>query len=92
MSQRQLNIVGHKLRDLRIKRGYTLARLAAKCGVLGWDVTGGTLAKIETRQRSAYDCELYILKKALSAETDDLFPERIGKEILIECLNKPARR
>ena len=92
MSQRQLNIVGQKLRELRLKRGYTLARLAAKCGILGWDVTGGTLAKIETRQRSAYDCELFILKKALAAQTDDLFPDRIDKTLLIGCLNKPSRR
>ena len=92
MSQRQLNIVGQRLRELRLKRGYTLARLAAKCGILGWDVTGGTLAKIETRQRSAYDCELFILKKALGAQTDDLFPDRIEKTLLIGCLNKPSRR
>jgi transcriptional regulator with XRE-family HTH domain len=92
MSQRQLNIVGQKLRELRSKRGYTLARLAAKCAILGWDVTGGTLAKIETRQRSAYDCELFVLKKALGAQTDELFPDRINRDSLIECLNKPARR
>ena len=92
MSRRQLNIVGQRLRELRLKRGYTLARLAAKCGILGWDVTGGTLAKIETRQRSAYDCELFILKKALGAQTDELFPDRINRDRLIECLNKPARR
>jgi transcriptional regulator with XRE-family HTH domain len=92
MSQRQLNIVGQKLRELRSKRGYTLARLAAKCAILGWDVTGGTLAKIETRQRSAYDCELFILKKALGAQTDELFPDRMDRDSLIECLNKPARR
>ena len=92
MSQRQLNIVGQKLRELRLQRGYTLARLAAKCGILGWDVTGGTLAKIETRQRSAYDCELFILKKALGAQTGELFPDRLDKDVLIGCLNKPSRR
>lgn len=92
MAQRRLNIIGEKLRALRLKRGYTLARLAAKCGILGWDVTGGTLAKIETRQRSAYDCELFILKKALGAQTDELFPDRPDKNLLLECLNKPARR
>jgi transcriptional regulator with XRE-family HTH domain len=92
MAQRRLNIIGDKLRALRLKRGYTLARLAAKCGILGWDVTGGTLAKIETRQRSAYDCELFILKRALGAGTDELFPDRLDKNLLVECLNKPARR
>ena len=92
MSRRQLNIVGRKLRELRKQRGFTLARLAARCGVLGWDVTGGTLAKIETQQRSAFDCELYILKKALGAGTDDFFPDRVPKDVLLVCLNKPARR
>lgn len=92
MVHRKLNVIGQRLRELRLKRGFTLARLAAKCSVLGWDVTGGTLAKIETQQRSAYDCELYILKKALGADTDDLFPDRIAKEMLLQCLNKPARR
>ena len=92
MPERRLNIIGDNLRALRVKRGFTLARLAAKCGVLGWDVSGGTLAKIETRQRSAYDCELLVLKKALDAQTDEFFPERLDKKLLLECLNKPARR
>jgi transcriptional regulator with XRE-family HTH domain len=92
MAHRKLNIIGGKLRELRMKRGYTLARLAAKCGVLGWDVSGGTLAKIETRQRSAYDSELFILKKALGVDAGDLFPERLDRVSLSECLHKPSRR
>ncbi len=92
MAQRRLNIVGKKLKELRLKRRYTLAQLAAKCAVMGWDVTGGTLAKIEARQRSAFDCELFILKKALGIQVNDFFPEKPDKELLAECLNKPARR
>jgi transcriptional regulator with XRE-family HTH domain len=89
---RKLNIIGKRLRQLRHSRGISLARLAAKCGVLGWDVSGGTLAKIETQQRSAYDCELLILGKALSADIKELFPERVDRGALSECLNKPVRK
>jgi len=89
---RKLNIIGKKLRQLRRDRGVSLARLAAKCGVLGWDVSGGTLAKIETQQRSAFDCELLILGKALSADIKDLFPEKLERAVLSECLNKPVRK
>jgi transcriptional regulator with XRE-family HTH domain len=92
MSARKLNIIGPKLKKLRSDRGLTLADLASKCQLLGWDVSGGTLAKIESCQRSAFDSEMFILKKALKAATDDLFPAKIEKEVLHLCLNKPARR
>jgi len=92
MSARRLNIIGPRLKTLRSDRALTLADLASKCQLLGWDVSGGTLAKIEAGQRSAFDSELFILKKALKAATDDLFPARIEKEVLQRCLNKPARR
>jgi hypothetical protein len=39
-----------------------------------------------------YDCELLILKKALDAQTDEFFPERLDKKSFLEVLNKPARR
>jgi transcriptional regulator with XRE-family HTH domain len=89
---RKLNIIGKKLRQLRRLRGISLTRLAAKCGVLGWDVSGGTLAKIEAQQRSAYDCELLILGKALNTDIKELFPEKIERIVLSECLNKPVRK
>lgn len=88
---RKLNIIGKRLRKLRQERGLSLAQLAAKCGVMGWDVTGGTIAKIEAQQRSAYDSELLILSKALHTEIKDLYPERVDNHTLIESLNKPAR-
>lgn len=88
---RKLNIIGKKLRRIRKENGLSLTQLAAKCGVLGWDVTGGTLAKIEAQQRSAYDCELLILGKVLRTDIKELFPEKPDSATLIECLNKPAR-
>lgn len=89
---RRLNIVGKKLRKLRMDRGLSLTRLAAKCGVLGWDVSGGTLAKIETQQRSAYDCELLILSRVLGTEIKALYPDKVDGGLLSECLNKPVRK
>src|SRR5262245_61692988 len=41
------NIVGPQIRALRVERGLTQPMLAAKCHLLGWDLSRKTLAKIE---------------------------------------------
>jgi len=47
--------------------------LAAKCGVLGWDISRGTLAKIEAQVRKVTDTELVLLAKALKVKVGELF-------------------
>jgi transcriptional regulator with XRE-family HTH domain len=89
---RKLNVIGAKLRSLRMEKGLTQEQLAAKCGVLGWDVSTGTLAKIETHLRSAFDCELVILARALRVEVGELIPSKFNRISLLECLNKPVRK
>lgn len=89
---RELNVIGKKLRKLRKEKKFKLSELEAKCGVLGWDVTGNTLAKIESMQRSVFDCELIILSKVLGIQICDLYPAKVNDVKLRECLNKPARR
>jgi transcriptional regulator with XRE-family HTH domain len=88
---RKLNVIGTKLRQLRMESGLTLEQLAAKCGISGWDVSGNTLAKIEVHLRSAFDCELIILAKALRVSVNDFIPSKLNKASLLECLNKPVR-
>jgi transcriptional regulator with XRE-family HTH domain len=73
MSDRQ-NIIGGEVRKLRLGKNISQEELAAKCCVLGWDLSRGTLAKIEARVRCVTDRELFILAKALHSETNDLFP------------------
>ena len=73
----QLNVIGPKVREIREKLGFTQDQLAARCQVLGLDLTRGTLAKIESRVRSVSDHEIPFLAKALSIEVDALFPKKL---------------
>ena len=41
------NVVGPQIRRLRVQAGLTQDAVAARCGVVGWDVSRGTLEKIE---------------------------------------------
>lgn len=65
------NIVGSQIRRLRFQRELNQEELAAKCGVLGWDISRGTLAKIEAEIRCVDDQELWILAKALSVTLEE---------------------
>ena len=68
-----MNIVGPNIRDTRISLCLSQKDLAAKCNLLGWEVSRGTLAKIESRTRKVSDEEVLCLAKALSVEVGSLF-------------------
>jgi transcriptional regulator with XRE-family HTH domain len=70
------NIVGSRIRALRRERGLTQAMLAARCGMLGWDVGENVITKIETHIRCVIDVELVCLAKALDASPEQLLPSR----------------
>jgi DNA-binding XRE family transcriptional regulator len=72
--KRKSNIVGPKIRRLRNQRDLHQDDLAAKCGLLGWDLSRGTLAKIEAQVRCINDQELLLLAKALKVTVNDLYP------------------
>jgi transcriptional regulator with XRE-family HTH domain len=91
MKRRKLNVVGATIRRLRLDRKLTQTQLAAKCSVLGWDVSAGTIAKVETHLRSVYDAELIVYARALRVPLALLYPELKSSE-LRDCLNKPVRR
>lgn len=79
MANRQ-NIVGPQVRKLRDQQGMTQEALAARCGVLGWDLSRATLSKIEAQLRCVTDGELQTLADALRVNFDDLFPKRQRRE------------
>ncbi len=68
------NIIGPSIRALRREKGLTQAMLAARCGVLGWDIGENTVTKIETQIRCVVDAELLCLAKALEVRPDSFFP------------------
>ena len=74
---RTLNIIGPKIRELREQHGFTQDQVAAKCQVLGFDLTRGTLAKIESRIRAVSDHEIPFLAKALGCSIESLFPKKL---------------
>jgi transcriptional regulator with XRE-family HTH domain len=69
------NIVGGQIRKVRYQAGWSQEQLAARLARQGWDISRGTLAKIEAGVRCVSDGELLSLARALGVRTDDLFPE-----------------
>jgi transcriptional regulator with XRE-family HTH domain len=84
------NIVGPQVRALRARAELTQDALAARCGVLGWDLSRGGLAKIEAQVRCVSDAEVYVLARALRAPLDDLYP-RHGPTVLAHVAGERGR-
>jgi transcriptional regulator with XRE-family HTH domain len=70
------NIVGPQVRKLRFQAGITQEALAARCGILGWDLSRGTLSKIEAQLRCVTDMELDLLAQALRVQIALLYPAK----------------
>ena len=74
----QQNVVGAQIRKLRFKHELTQDMLAARCGALGWDLSRGTLAKIEAQLRRVTDRELWYLARALRVDLQLLYPKKLS--------------
>jgi transcriptional regulator with XRE-family HTH domain len=68
-----MNIIGPQVRRLREKKAITQEQLAAQCNLLGWEISRGTLAKIESQVRRVTDIEATDLAHALKVEIAELF-------------------
>jgi transcriptional regulator with XRE-family HTH domain len=78
---KQQNIVGAQVRKLRYQQDMTQEALAARCGVLGWDLSRATLSKIEARLRCVTDAELEILANALKVGITTLYPPKRSRGV-----------
>ena len=76
------NIVGPQIRKLRYQQGLTQELFAARCSVLGLELSRGTLSKIEAQLRCVTDTELIVLAKAL----------KVDATVLLSPLNKGRSR
>ena len=74
---KRLNVIGPRLRASRELCGLTQDQVAAKCQVLGLDLTRGTLAKIESQVRAVSDHEIPFLAKAVGVSIEELFPDKL---------------
>lgn len=72
------NIVGRQVGRIRSNLSLTQEMLAARCGVAGWDISRGTLAKIEAGVRCVTDIEAVTLALALKVPLHELYPAGIA--------------
>jgi len=70
------NIVGPRVRKLRYQQGLTQEMLAARCTILGLELTRATLSKIEAQLRCVTDAELVVLAEALKVSVSALLPPK----------------
>jgi transcriptional regulator with XRE-family HTH domain len=68
-----MNIIGKNVRVIRERKGLTQEQFAAKCNLINWEISRGTLAKIESNVRRITDIEVQNLALALEVEVSELF-------------------
>ena len=68
-----MNVVGPKIRQLRQEKDWTQEALAARCNILDWDISRGTLAKIESQLRRVTDQEVVVFAKALRVDIEQIY-------------------
>lgn len=71
----QKNVCGPSVARFRNRAGLSQTDLAAKCQLIGWDVSRDIIARIEGRIRWVGDLELALLARALGVQMIELIPE-----------------
>lgn len=69
----KMNEIGPKVRKIRKSKKLTQEQLAARCNLLEWDLSRGTLAKIESKVRCINDKEVALLARALETDINSLY-------------------
>ncbi len=71
-----MNNIGPQVRYLREQKDMTQDQLAARCNIVGLNISRGTLAKIEAKVRRVTDSEVVLLAKALKISVGELYENR----------------
>ena len=71
----EMNMIGSKVRELRIKKGLSQQALSNKLETLAIYICRGSVSRIEDKQRTVTDIELYGLSKILDVSIADLFED-----------------
>ncbi|WP_369298276.1 helix-turn-helix domain-containing protein [uncultured Neglectibacter sp.] len=69
----EMNMIGSRVRELRIKKGLSQQALSDKLETLAVYVCRGSISRIEDKQRTVTDIELYGLAKILEVPLESLF-------------------
>lgn len=70
-----MNIIGPKIKALRLEKGWTQEQMVAHCHLKGFNISRGTLAKIEVRKRGISDIEVKKLAEILGVSADEILEE-----------------
>ena len=69
----QMNLIGNRLRELRIQQGMSQQALSNKLETLAIYICRGSISRIEDKLRTVTDIELYGLSKVLNVPIEALF-------------------
>ena len=70
-------MVGGRVKELRVKKGLSQQALSNKLETLAIYVCRGSISRIEDRQRTVTDIELYGLAKILGVPIENLFEREL---------------
>lgn len=68
------NLIGPQIRKIRYQKQMTQDQLAIRLQMAGFDLTRGSVAKIESRISKVKDYELFYFTRVLGVTLADLFP------------------
>jgi len=71
----EMNMIGGNLRRLRTERGWSQQKLSNKLEMLAIYVCRGSISRIEDKQRTVTDIELYGFSQVLGVSIEELFKE-----------------
>lgn len=73
---KDMNMVGSRVKELRIKKGLSQKALSDKLETLAIYICRGSISRIEEKQRTVTDIELYGLAEILEVPIENLFEDR----------------
>ena len=68
-----MNMVGKRIRELRVAKGLSQQALSEKLETLAIYVCRGSVSRVEDQLRTVTDIELYGFAKVLEVDISDLF-------------------
>ena len=73
---KEMNMVGENVRKIRIAKNMSQQTLSDKLEMMAIYICRGSISRIEDKQRTVTDLELYGIAKVLGVTISDLFEER----------------
>ena len=71
----QMNMVGERVKELRISKGMSQQTLSNKLEMMAIYICRGSISRIEDKQRTVTDIELYGLAQVLGVPISELFED-----------------